>query len=122
MWLEWARARWAADLAETASGDVPKPGGTQSPGVVAACPLPGCSAAAAGSAAQAWVYFKIISGFAVTSLQHGRKPRGVHGSCVVPALGVESGWGWGGSGAVAAGLVLWGSAGFRQRGGSIPAG
>lgn len=73
--------------------------------------------------------FKIISGFAVTSLQGSRKPRqgwGVCGSCAVPALGVESGCAVGmgqergcGSGAVGAGLELWG---FGSREGASPQG
>lgn len=75
--------------------DVPEPGGTQRAGAVAAAALhlPCCSAAVAEPPAWAWVCFKIISGFAVTSLQSGRKPQqgpGVCGSCTVPALGVES--------------------------------
>lgn len=39
--------------------------------------------------------------------------RFLHGSCTVPALGVESRWGRAGAG-------LWGFAGFRQQGGSVP--
>lgn len=53
VWLGRPRARRAADRAGLALGDVPEPGGTQSPGAVAAHAFPCCSAAAAETPARA---------------------------------------------------------------------
>lgn len=78
----------AADLAGPASVEVLKPGVTQRAGDVGACPVPGCSAAAE-TPAHRWVFFKIILGFAITSLQSSRKPRQGWG-CLIPVWSLHS--------------------------------
>lgn len=103
MRLGGARARWAAALAGTASQDVPEPGGTQSPGAVAALPLLCCSAAAAEIPAWAWEGFKIIWSFA----EQQEALTGLGGARFLPfAQKAAVRWGQGSSGAVGWGLML----------------